>query len=556
MEQGGNAVDAGVAMVFAQAVLEPDNFGIGGEVPILIYSTKDHKVHAISGQGVAPKAATIEWFKSHGISKIPGDGFLPAVVPAVIDALALALEQYGTMTLDQVMQPAINLAESGFPLYPVLQRSIRNQAKRFREEWPSSAEVFLTGGEILEVGDLLIQKELAHTFRRIVNGETQSRAEGRSAAIRAGRNVFYKGGVAREIVKFQRETRLKDKSGYVSNGLLSEEDLATYQGHVEEAVTVNYRGIDVYKVGPWAQSPVFLQQLNLLEGFDLKAMGHNTPDYVHTVVEASKLAFSDREAYYGDPNFVKVPLRGLLSKQYAAERRKLISPRHASLELRPGNPFPFEDTQGPQPTAMLGPVEFGPEDHGTTGTRAVDAQGNMFSATPSGGWIHSSPVIVGLGFPLGTRGQIFWLDPSKPNCLQPGKRPRTTLTPSLALKQGKPHMVWGTPGGDYQDQWTLQFFLNVVDFGMSLQEAIDAPNFHSLHFPSSFYPRDAKPGELAVEARLDPSVLEKLEERGHIIRLTGPWSGGEVTAIQFDPHRKIILGAASSRHDKPYALGW
>ncbi|PYV07502.1 MAG: gamma-glutamyltransferase, partial [Acidobacteria bacterium] len=331
MEQGGNAVDAGVAMVFAQNVLEPESCGFGGEVPILVYSAKDSKVHAISGQGVAPRAATIDWFKHNGFEKIPGDGFLPAVVPAVMDALALALEHYGTMTLAQVMQPAIDLAEKGFPIGRSLQRGIGSVEDRFKSEWPSSARVFLSGGKAPEFGDLLVQKDIARTFQRIVAGETEAKAKGRALAIRAGRDVFYKGDVARKIVRFQRETRVKDATGHTFSGLLSEADLAGYQGRIEEPITVNYRGIDVYKVGPWAQSPVFLQQLNLLEGFDLKAMHHNSADYIHTVVEASKLAFADREAYYGDPEFVSVPLRGLLSKEYAAERRRLIAPHKASL---------------------------------------------------------------------------------------------------------------------------------------------------------------------------------------------------------------------------------
>jgi gamma-glutamyltranspeptidase/glutathione hydrolase len=554
LRAGGNAVDAGVAMVFAQAVLEPDEFTVGGEVPILIYGAGERQVRAISGQGVAPARATIEEFRRRGLGAIPGDGFLPAVVPAVVDALALALERYGTLTLGEVLQPAIELAEQGFPVHPQLARSIATIAKKVGAAWPTSEVVFWPGGRAPAPGDLLVQRDLGRTLRTLAEAEAAARGAGRAAAIRAGRDAFYRGALARAVVAFQAEHPVKDATGAVSAGLLAYDDFARYAGRLEEPASASYRDVQVFKTGPWGQGPVLLEQLNLLEGFDLVALGHNSADYVHTVAEAAKLAFADREAYYGDPLFARVPLGGLLSKAYAAERRRAIDRARASLELRPGDPARF-DPGGPggAPPSRIDPA---PEARDTTGTRAVDARGNMFSATPSGGWISTSPLVAGAGFALGTRGQMFSLDPSRPNALAPGKRPRTTLTPSLALKGGEPYLAWGSPGGDGQDQWSLQFLLNVVDFGMSLQDAIDAPNFHIRHFPSSFYPHEQKLGLLVVEERIAPAVRAALGRRGHRLQVAGPWSGGQVTAIEFDPRRRVIAGAASSRGDKAYALGW
>jgi gamma-glutamyltranspeptidase/glutathione hydrolase len=556
LEQGGNAVDAGIAQVLAQAVLEFNLFGVGGECPILIYSAKDKKVFAISGQGVAPKAATIEWFKKNNIELIPDDGFLPATTPAVVDSIVLALDRFGTMTFAQVAAPAIDLAENGFPMYGSFRSTILQIEPRLHEEWPSSAKVFLPDGKVPAIGDVFVQKDLARTLKRLVEAETQSKKKGRSAGLHAVRERFYKGDIAREIVKYQREFKSKDSNGFVSAGLFTEEDLASYQGHIEEPAKVSYRGIDVYKLPFWSQGPVMLEMLNLLEGYDLASLRHNTADYVHLVAEAAKLAYADREQYYGDPAFVKVPSQGLLSKDYAKERRKLIDLGRVSMDMRPGDPYPFETKQlsfhlPPPPS-----IEFRPGEKGTTGTRAADHEGNLFSATPSGGWFRTSPILEGLGFVLPTRGQIFWLDASKPNALLPGKRPRTTLTPSLALRNGQPYMVFGTPGGDDQDQVNLQFFLNVVDFGMDIQSAIDAPNFQILQFPSSFFPRKASPGVIELEGRFAPRTLDELTKKGHLVKVGGDWSGGDETAIMYDAQRKVFYGAASPRREKSYAMGW
>ncbi|MEM2875973.1 MAG: gamma-glutamyltransferase family protein [Candidatus Bathyarchaeia archaeon] len=509
--EGGNAVDAGVAMGLALAVLEPNNYTIGGEAPILIYSADNRRVYAINGQGTAPKSATIDWFRGRGISLIPGDGFLPATVPAAFDSWVTALANFGTLSLSDVLAPAVELAEEGFPVYQSLHESIKTHSKRFIEEWPTTARVFLPNGRVPKVGEVLTQQDLAETFKRVIEVEKKNLHKGRRKALQAARDYFYKGEVARKIVKFIHETEILDASGMSNKGLLSLEDFASYTTKIEEPVKTVYRGYTVYKCGPWTQGPVFLQQLNILEGFDLRSLGHNSPDYIHIVVETAKLAFADRERYYGDPDFVNVPLDVLLSKEYAKERRELIDLERASLEVMPG----YADT------VTLTDCEDRNKDicFDTTHLDVIDRYGNMVSATPSGGWIQSSPLIEGLGFPLGTRGQMFHLNPNHPEALAPRKRPSTTLTPSLIMKDEKPLMVFGTPGGDQQDQWSLQFFLNFVDFGMNLQEAVDAPTFHTLHFPSSFYPHEAHPGLVAVEDRITEETRDSLIKRDTGYRL-------------------------------------
>lgn len=551
---GGNAFDAGVATVFAQSVLEYQSYGFGGEVPMLIHAARDGRPVAINGNTRAPRAATIDWFRGRGLDLIPGDGFLPAGVCAVPDALITVLDRYGRLTLEQVLGPALELAANGFPMYEGMRRAIVQHEARFRAEWPTSAALFLPGGEVPALGDTWRNPDLARTLERLIEAERGARGRGRHDGLRAARDCFYRGPIAREIVAFQRDTTLRDATGTVSAGLLTEDDFAAFDTQIETPAVVRFRGYDVYKCGPWSQGPVFLQQLMLLDEFDLAAMGHNSVDYVHTVIEASKLAFADRERYYGDPEFVAVPMRGLLSPAYAAARRDLIDPRRASLELRPGDPHPFEGTAAPAEAAA---VEARGWDGGTTGTRAADAEGNMFSATPSGGWFRSSPAIPGLGFSLGTRCQMFWLhDPRHPGALVPRKHPRTTLSPSLVMRDGRPRMVFGTPGGDQQDQWTLQVFLNMTVFGMDVQDAIDAPAFHSVHFPGSFYPRNARPGEMLVEGRISPAVVDGLRERGHRVTVTGDWSLNYTTAILYDPARGLMEGGASSRGERNYVLGW
>ena len=555
LKAGGNAIDAGVATVFAQAVTEFDRFGIGGEVPILIHSAEDRRVVAVNGQGQAPRRATIGWFRSNGLHAIPGDCFLAAPVPAVVGSLILALQEYGTMTLGEVLAPAIRLADEGFAVFPTFRQNLQRVEQRIRNEWPSSARIFLPGGNLPRVGDLLVQTDLASMFRRLVAAEQAASADGRVAGLQAAYDLFYKGEIAEEVVGFQKRFQCTDANGFTSSGLLEIDDFVTFRPVIEEPASTSYRGVEVYKVGFWSQGPVLLQSLNLLEGYDVKSLGHNTAPYLHLLAEAMKLAFADREWYYADPDFVGVPGHGLLSKDYAAERRKLIDLAVPSLKMRPGNPYPFH-SETLAHAAIPAEVPFRPDPPGTTGTRVADAAGNVFSATPSGGWFTTSPIVEGLGFVLGTRCQSFFLDEGRSNSLEPGKRPRTTLTPTLALKDGKPFMAWGTPGGDAQDQVNLQFLLNVVEFGMDIQSALDAPLMQILDFPPSFFPREIHPGAMRLETRLPHSTIVGLEAMGHEVRPAGEWSIGDATALMIDSERGVLYGAAGPRRDKSYALAW
>ena len=547
-DKGGNAIDAAVASGFALNVLEPQSCGIGGEVPVLVYSPREGRPLAVSGQGWVGKAATVDWFRKARVDPIPGDGFLPATVPAAFGTWAFALKRFGTLTLKDVLEPAIDYTDSGFPVYPALHGTIAGLARRFREEWPTSAAVYLPHDRVPAVGEVFRNADWAATMKKVVDVEARERPRGREAAIQAAIDFWYKGEVAERIVAYIHNAAVRDASGRKHHGLLTQDDFAAWHPKADEPATVRYHGLDVYKCGPWTQGPVFLQQLRLLEGYDLKKLGHNSPDYIHTVIEAAKLAFADRERFYSDPDLVDVPLKLLLSKEYADERRKLIDPEKASLEMRPGH----GPRHAPQDVHGLPQTYRGD----TTHTCAIDVHGNMMAATCSGGWIPSSPVVPGLGFPMGTRGQMFYLDPHHASALAPRKRPRTTLTPSLVLKDGKPWLVFGTPGGDQQDQWTLQFFLNYVDFGMNLQEAIDAATFHSTHFPSSFYPHGAQAGGLVVESRIPEATRKDLAARGHKVQVTGPWSNGKVMAVRFHQEQGVLAGAVSPRHQIGYVMGW
>ena len=542
---GGNAFDVAVATGLALHVVEPHMNGIGGEAPAIIYSARRRKVFAISGQGYAPGAATLDFFRGQGIRLLPGDGFLPATVPASFELWITLLREFGSMRLAEVIGPALRLAEDGFPVYPSLASSIRAHARRFATEWPTTARIFLPNGKPPEVGDRLVQRDLANTLRSLRQAEKRGGADAggdRRRGLRAARDYFYSGPVAKQIVEYTSQNAVRDATGKAHRGHIDLTDLAEFQTRLESPVSIEYKGLRVHKCGPWSQGPVFLQQLRLLEGYDLPRLGHNTPNYIHILTEVSKLAFADREEYYGDPCFAKVPIGRLLSRAYATQRRRLISRKKASLNLRPG-------VMGHGNMNATG-------SHGdTTHLDAADSEGNMVSITPSGGWIWGSPVIEGLGFPLSTRGQMFSLDSTHPNCIAPHKRPRTTLSPTLVTLRGKPYLAFGTPGGDQQDQWTLQFFLNFVEFGMNLQSAIDAPTFHNSHFPSSFYPRNAEPGRLHLEGRIPSAVGRELRRRGHRIVVDGDWVNGRVTAI-YIRENGTIEAAASSRDQTPYAIGY
>jgi gamma-glutamyltranspeptidase / glutathione hydrolase len=547
MQQGGNAIDAGVATVFAAAVCEISHFGFGGEAPTMIYDANTKEVIVINGQGTAPTAAVPALFAAAG--SIPGNGPLAGTIPAVMDAMALALETKGTMRLSQVMQPAIELAD-GFPLYGFL-RDILIAERRATEQYEWSAKTYYPNGRIPEVGEMFRQPNLARTLRAIVAAEKAAftRTKNRVAAIRAGRDAFYKGDIARRIAA-------ADKAG---GGVFTYEDLASFHGAIEKPTTTSFHGFEVYKAGPWNQGPVLLQTLNILEGIDLRGFGDNSAEYLHQVHEAIKLAYADRNAYYGDPAFVKVPLTGLLSKPYAAQRRTLIGAK-ASLDQRVGDPFKFDPLVKP-PAKRYVPHMQGRRSAAavgdTTCVDVVDKDGNLFSATPSSGWLLGGAFIAGdTGVPLSNRMQIFDLDPASPNVLAGGKRPRTTLTPTIVVKDGKPFLAISTPGGDSQDQQILNVLLRILVFSQGIQEAIEAPRINSLHPFSSFDNHENEPGVLEIESRVPQQVRDALSARGHLLRVLGPYGMATgVVAVGINPQTGTLRGGADPRRER-YIFGW
>jgi gamma-glutamyltranspeptidase/glutathione hydrolase len=532
LERGGNAFDAAVAAGFTLQVVEPHLNGPGGEVPAILYDATAEEVLVLCGQGTAPRAATIDAFRDRGLDLIPGTGLLPAVVPGAFGGWLLLLERYGTWRLADVLEFAIGFARDGFPVIPSITRVIRGVEEVFRTEWPSSADVFLPAPK---PGTLFRSAGVAATYERILD---EARGGSREEEIARARDAWYRGFVADAVDRFVRE----------HDGLLTAEDMAGWEATFEPPVSLDYRGHTVFKTGPWGQGPVFLQQLALLEGFDLADA--TAAELIHVVVECAKLAFADREAWYGDPDFADVPLGLLLSNEYAHERRNLVTDS-ASADLRPGGDNPR------LPAPVAGVVSAGVGEPTRAGDTChvdvADRWGNLVSATPSGGWLWSSPVVPELGFPLGTRAQMFWLEEGLPNSLEPGKRPRTTLSPSLAFRGGDPYLAFGTPGGDQQDQWSLNFFLQHVDRELDLQAAIDAPSFDTNHFPSSFYPRERKPQEVEVEGRFGEDVVRELRERGHDVVVTGDWSLGRVSAVAREDG--LLKGAANPRGMQGYAVG-
>ena len=561
LERGGNAADAAVAAAFVLHVVEPHLNGPGGEVPILLWDPADEQVRVLAGQGVMPADATIDRYTSLGLELVPGTGLLPAAVPGAVGAWLLLLERWGTWELADVLAPAIAYAENGWPVSPGVTDALAAVEDLFRRDWPTSAATWLGSAGVPRPGSRARNPVLAATWRRLLR-ESAGGAS-REGRIAAARDAFYSGFVAAAIDEHVR-TPVLDASGERHAGVLTAQDLYRWQCPVEDPVGLDYHGYTVFKTGPWGQGPVFLQQLALLDGYDLQAAGFLTADYVHTVVECAKLAFADREAWYGDPHAVDVPLDHLLSETYSKERRALITP-DASYELRPGSP----GGRQPRMAAALGAARrtvaagAGEPTVDTSGrTRGdtchvdvIDRDGLMISATPSGGWLQSSPVVEELGFCLGTRGQMTWLEPGLPTSLRPGLRPRTTLTPSLALREGRPYLAFGTPGGDQQDQWSLLFFLAHVHFGLNLQAAIDAPAFHSEHMPSSFWPRESHPGSLVVEGRLAADVVSKLRRQGHDVSVSDDWSLGRVSAAGPDPDTGFLRAAANARGGLGYAVG-
>jgi gamma-glutamyltranspeptidase/glutathione hydrolase len=586
LEKGGNAFDAAVATAFTLQVVEPHLNGPGGDVPVIVYDVKRGRPEVICGQGPAPAGATIAHYRGLGLDMVPGTGLLAACIPGMFDTWMLLLRDYGTLRLADVLAPAIGYAAHGHPLVERANATIATVEQLFRDHWPTSAAVYLPGGKVPPAGTLFANRTLAETYRRVLR-EAESAGGDRERQIERARKTWSQGFVAEAIDRFCRSQAVMDTSGTPHRGVLAGDDMARWQARVEAPLTYDYGRYTVCKAGPWTQGPVVLQQLALLKGFGLDGLGVTDPDFIHLVVECAKLAYADRETFYGDPAFVDVPMRDLLSDSYNGERRALVSER-ASLELRPGTIDGFgkriavrladgarasvASTGAGEPTVGRIAWTHDDEDDPALARRAepavgrmgaalgdtvhfdiVDQAGNMVSATPSGGWLQSSPVVPELGFCLGTRAQMFWLDPEHPAALMPGKRPRSTLTPTMALRDGEPYLAWGSPGGDQQDQWVTQFFLRHVHAGLNLQEAIDAPAWHSEHFPSSFWPRTARPGVLVLEGRVPKATIEELRRRGHVVEVGPDWSEGRLTAAAREGGRR--RAAANPRGMQGYAAG-
>ncbi|HJS63193.1 MAG TPA: gamma-glutamyltransferase family protein [Pseudolabrys sp.] len=563
LEKGGNAFDAAVATAFVLQVVEPHLNGPGGDVPVILHDAKRGKPEVICGQGPAPAAATIGRFTELGLDIVPGTGLLAACVPGMFDTWMLLLRDYGTMRPSDVLTPAISYARNGHPIVERASATIATVEELFRAHWPTSAAVYLPDGNVPPPGSMFANRALADTYERILR-EAADAGGDRVKQIERARQVWSQGFVAEAIDRFCRTQKVMDVTGTPHGGLLTGADMARWQAHVEAPLTYDYGRYTVCKAGVWSQGPVLLQQLALLRGYDLDGMDPTGPQFIHLQVECAKLAFADREAFYGDPDFVKVPIDTLLSEKYNAERRKLISNK-ASMDLRPGSLAGFGGAiqirreQGPR--AAVGSLGAGEPTVGRVGEvigdtvhfDIIDQAGNMVSSTPSGGWLQSSPVIPELGFCLGTRAQMFWLDENHPAALEPGKRPRTTLSPTLALRDGESYLVWGSPGGDQQDQWTTQFFLRHVHTKMNLQEAIDAPAWHSEHFPISFWPRTSRPGVLVVESRVPEATVKELRKRGHDVEVGPAWSEGRLTAASRVGKRR--RAAANPRGMQGYAAG-
>lgn len=532
---GGNAVDAGVAGILAATVTEQSRIGLGGEVPILIQMAGKPAI-AISGVGTAPALATPEYYRARKpepweepsrMAPIPSIGLKAAIVPGMFDGLILALSQQGTKSYCEAAQPAIEAAH-GFPIPDEYARFI-GELRNFLHLWPASEQFFLPGGEPPKRGEIFRSPTLAATLESLCTVEKNARGD-RAAKLQAVRDEFYKGSIGHKLAVFSQ----------ANDGLLRYDDLAKFHAEIDKPVVGTYRGYGILKPGFWTQGPVMIQALNILERFDLKAMRHNSPEYLHTVIEALKLAFADRDRFYGDPKFSKIPVETLLSKEYAADRAKLIDPEHASIEHRPGN---LGD-----PMTLASNTHGESIDHDTTCINVVDRFGNVFSATPSGAWLPS--VIAGdTGIPYSMRLESFVLTAGHANLLAPGKRPRVTLSPTIVLKDGKPWLAMSTPGGDNQDQAMLQVLLNLIDFGMSPQEAVEVPRLQTEHFYASFGNHEFSPGRVNIESRIPEATAKKLLEKGHRLAILGPWSNGSApTVIRID--NGVLDGGADPRRSR------
>jgi gamma-glutamyltranspeptidase/glutathione hydrolase len=546
LEAGGNAFDAGVAGALALNVVQPEFTNLGGVAPIILYSARDNEVRTISGLGRWPQAISQEYVDANWGDEMPA-GIQRTVTPAAADAWLTALKRYGTKTLAEVAAPAIDLAENGFPVYPILNSTMTAFAVTMAQ-YPTTASVFLPQGRPPKVGERLVQRELATTLRMLVEAEAEHAHLGREGAIQAARDRFYTGDIAERIAAFVTE----------QGGLLTTEDLASFAVTVESPLSVTYRGYEVFACRPWCQGPVVLQTLRILEGYDLAALGHNSADTLHLILDALKAAFADRERYYGDPDFVDVPIEGMLHPDYAAGWRERIALDRAFPEMpEPGDPWSFNGQGERADTSRLPQGDFElSAARDTSYLCVVDAEGNAFSATPSDG-VGDAGLVPGLGFMVSDRGTQSWLDPNHPSSILPGKRPRLTPSPGLVMKDGKLIGPYGTPGGDVQPQAMVQFLVNLIDFGMDPQAAIEAPRVATYSFPDSFSPHTYSPGLVKAESRIPESVTDELIRRGHTVERWDEFvrAAGSLCAVIVDEEDGALLGAADPRRTG-YAMGW
>lgn len=574
LEIGGNAFDAAVAGGFVLQAIAPHLNGPAGDVAMLVYDKKSGQAQALCGQGPTPKAATTDVFRDLNLTTVPGTGLLPAVVPGAFDAWMALLAEYGTLSLREVLEPALLYWRSGAPVDARMHATLKAAEPVFRNYWPTSVETFLGVSGVPEVGSTLKNPVVARTFERLI-AEAEAAGSDRLDQIEAARHAWSDGFVADAIDRFCKETRVIDVSGEEHGALLRGEDLSGWRASFEAPRGMRYAGHDILKCESWTQGPALLQTLALLPSADVAKLDPNGPDFVHRLVEALKLAFADREVFYGDPDVSRIPMDLLLSESYAAERRKLIGEK-ANNEWRPGTVDDYGASidyaaaaarardagllaayGGGEPTTQsIAQGGYRNSVSGDTCYLAVaDAMGNMVSATASGGWLQSSPTIAELGFPLGTRAQMMWLDPDSPSGMGPGRRPRSTLTPTLVLDEaGDATLACGTPGGDQQDQWQASFLLRVLLHGEGLQAAIEAPSFHCEHWPNSFYPRHASPGKLVLEGRYDATTIQNLTTRGHEVTVGEDWSEGRLCAVGRD-RDGLLRGAANPRGGMGYAVG-
>ena len=569
LESGGNAFDAAAAVGFVMQIVEPHLSGPAGDVSIMLARYEDEEPTVICGQGGAPAKASLAEFERLGLDLIPGTGSLAPCVPGAFGAWLTMLRDWGTITLRAALEPAIGYALGGHPIHFNTVDMIRTVKPLFETEWTTSAEIFLPGGQLPAAGSLFRNPVLGDLYNEIIR-HSETATGDRERQIDAGLRYWYEGPVALKIDQFSNTEEVFDVSGRHHRGLLGADDMSGWRPSIERPLGVTYRGHEVFKCGGWSQGPALLQALKILERYDIGSLDDEGPEFVHLVTEVLKLVMADRDAWYGDDP--AAPIEALLSDSYASVRASLIN-ETASLDLRPGAPLgrtpvlpsirapeaggAGAEGGGGEPTfANLAESPASAEVDGVRGDTChvdvVDRWGNMVSATPSGGWLQSNPVIPGLGFPLGTRLQMFLLEPGRANSLAPHKRPRTTLTPSMTFLDGKPYLAFGTPGGDQQEQWSLQLLLRHVDRKHGLQRAIDAPAFHTDHLISSFWPRVFNAGVLAIEDRFSADTKAELARRGHVLKVGGAWSEGRLSACT--QRNSILNAAANPRGMQGYAI--